>query len=85
MFSQETHNIQFQFKKKKITLNYPKSDPGDFFSKGLKNEFETDMVIGPSVLLYNQLSTPRTKYPLVSKTIVWTYFLFPFSFQNILF
>ena len=31
--------------KKKITLNYPKSD----FSKGLKNEFETVVVNKPSV------------------------------------
>ena len=35
--------------KKKITLNYPKSAPMGFFSKGLKNEFETAVVNEPSV------------------------------------
>ena len=34
--------------KKKITLNYPKSAAMGFFSKGLKNEFETAMVNEPS-------------------------------------
>ena len=31
------------------TLNYPKSAAMGFFSKGLKNEFETAMVYKPSV------------------------------------
>ena len=35
--------------KKKITLNYPKSAAMKFFSKGLKNEFETAVVNQPSV------------------------------------
>ena len=34
---------------KKITLNYPKSAAMGFFSKGLKNEFETAVVNEPSV------------------------------------
>ena len=34
---------------KKNTLNYPKSAAMGFFSKGLKNEFETDVVNEPSV------------------------------------
>ena len=35
--------------KKKITLNYPKSAAMGFFSKGLKNKFETAVVNKPSV------------------------------------
>ena len=35
--------------KKKINLNYPKSAPTGFFSKGLKNEFETAVVNEPSL------------------------------------
>ena len=35
--------------KKKNTLNYPKSAAMGFFSKGLKNEFETAVVNEPSV------------------------------------
>ena len=35
--------------KKKITLNYSKSTSMGFFSKGLKNEFETAVVNEPSV------------------------------------
>ena len=34
---------------KKNTLNNPKSAAMGFFSKGLKNEFETAMVYEPSV------------------------------------
>ena len=34
---------------KKTTLNYPKSAAMGFFSKGLKNEFETVVVNEPSV------------------------------------
>ena len=34
---------------KKNTLNYPKSAATGFFSKGLKNEFETAVVNKPSV------------------------------------
>ena len=37
--------------KKKITLNYPKYAAMGFFSKGLKNQFETAMVKEPSELL----------------------------------
>ena len=36
--------------KKKITLNFPISAAIDFFSKGLKNEFETTRVNEPSGL-----------------------------------
>ena len=39
----------FNTKKKKITLNYPKSAATGFCSKGLKKEFETAMVNEPSV------------------------------------
>ena len=35
--------------KRKNTLNYPKSAAMGFFSKGLKNEFETAVVNEPSV------------------------------------
>ena len=35
--------------KRKITLTYPISAAMGFFSKGLKNEFETAMVNEPSV------------------------------------
>ena len=35
--------------KRKITLNYPKSAAMGFFFKGLKNEFETTVVIELSV------------------------------------
>ena len=35
--------------KKKVTLNYPKSAAMGFYSKGLKNEFETAVVNQPSV------------------------------------
>ena len=36
--------------KKKITLNHPKSTAMGFCSKGLKNEYETAVVIEPSGL-----------------------------------
>ena len=35
--------------KKKITLDYPKSAPMGYFSKGLKNEFELAVINEPSV------------------------------------
>ena len=35
--------------KKKITLKYPKSAATRYFSRGLKNEFETAVVNEPSV------------------------------------
>ena len=35
--------------KKKISLNYPKSAATGFFSKGLKDKFETGVVNKPSV------------------------------------
>ena len=41
------HNIHFQYKKK-TTLNFTFAAMG-FFSKDLKNEFETAMVNGSSV------------------------------------
>ena len=47
-----THNIPFSILKKKNTLNYPKSPKSTamgFFSKGLKNKFETAMVNEPLV------------------------------------
>ena len=44
-----THNIPFSIKKKKITLNYSKFAAMGFFSKELKNEFETAVVNEPSV------------------------------------
>ena len=42
--SNDTHSIPFSIQKKKITLNYPKSAATGYFSKGLKNEFETAVV-----------------------------------------
>ena len=44
-----THNIPFSLFKKKIALNYLKSEAMGFFSKALKNEFEIAMVNEPSV------------------------------------
>ena len=44
-----TQNIPFLHIIKKITLNYLKSAAMGFFSKGLKNEFETAEVNEPSV------------------------------------
>ena len=35
-------------KKKKFTLNYPKSAAMEFFSKGLKNKFEIAVINEPS-------------------------------------
>ena len=49
-----THNIPFQYKKKKkkITINYPKSAVMGFCSKRLKkNEFETAVVNEPLVFV----------------------------------
>ena len=43
-----THTIPFSICKGKI-INYPKSAAMGFFSKGLKNEFETAVVNKPSV------------------------------------
>ena len=42
--SNEYTQYTFFIKKKKITSNYPKSADMGFFSKGLKNEFETTVV-----------------------------------------
>ena len=43
--SNEYNNIPFSIrKKKKFTLNWPKSAAREFFSKGLKNEFEIAVV-----------------------------------------
>ena len=44
-----THNI-FSIKNEKVILNYTKSAVMGFFSKGLKKEFGTAIVNGPSVL-----------------------------------
>ena len=43
-----TYHIPF-LNKKEITLYYPKSAAMRFFSKGLKNKFETAIVNKPSV------------------------------------
>ena len=48
MFSVESPRTIFNIKKK-ITLNYSKSAVMGFFSKGLKNKFETAVVNEPSV------------------------------------
>ena len=45
-----TPNNLFFNTKKKNTINYPKSAVMGFFSKGLKNEFETAVVNELSVL-----------------------------------
>ena len=45
-YIQYTH---FQYKKRKIALNYPKTAVMGIFAKGLKNEFETAVVNEPSV------------------------------------
>ena len=47
--SSKLHNIPFQYKKKKITLNYLRSTAMGFTFKGLNNEFETAVVNEPSV------------------------------------
>ena len=48
----QVHKIyHFQYKKKKISPYYPKSAAMGFFSKGLKNEFETAVVNEPSVFV----------------------------------
>ena len=47
--NENTQYTIFNMKKKKITLNYPKSAPMGFFSKGLKHGFETAVVNEPSV------------------------------------
>ena len=45
-----THNIcHLSIEERKITLNYHKSAWDEFFSEGLKNEFETAVVDEPSV------------------------------------
>ena len=53
MFSLESPNEYTQYTIfniiKKNNLNYPTSAAMDFFSKGLKNEFETAVVNEPSV------------------------------------
>ena len=47
-FNEYTQYTIFKMNKKN-TLNYPKSAALGFFSKGLKNEFETAMVNEPSM------------------------------------
>ena len=44
-----TYNIQFSIQKKKISVNYPKTAAMGFFSKGLKDKFETAVVNEPLV------------------------------------
>ena len=44
-----TQYIIFNVKKKKMNINYPKSAAMGFFSKELKNVFETAVVNEPSV------------------------------------
>ena len=44
-----THNIPFSIQKRKIALTISLSLSLWVFSKGLKNEFETDVVDEPSV------------------------------------
>ena len=44
-----TKIYDFQYKKRKPPLNYPKSAAKGFISNGLKNEFETAVVNEPSV------------------------------------
>ena len=47
--SNEYTQYTFSVIKKKITSNYPESADMGFFTKGLKNEFETTVVNEPSV------------------------------------
>ena len=44
-----THNIPFSILKRKSPSIIPNLQLSDFFSKGLKNEFETAVVYEPSV------------------------------------
>ena len=64
----------------KTTLNYPKSAAKGFFSKGLKNEFETAVVNKPSVF-------ERLKFHCSNETYLFQnapdFFLVPFcAMQN---
>ena len=52
--------------KKKITLNYPKYAAMGFFSKGLKNEFETAVVKEPSVFELLKFYCKRKLIPKLS-------------------
>ena len=66
-----THNIPFAILKKKITLNYPKSALMGFFSKGLKNKFETAVVNEPSAfepLKFNCVYGPLKTNMMVPQT-----------------
>ena len=47
--SNEYTHYTISHTKKKYTLNYSKSAAMEFFSKGLKNEFQTAVVNKPSV------------------------------------
>ena len=58
-----THSILFSIYTKN-TLNYPKSAAMGFFSKGLKNEFETAVVNEPS--RFEPLKVYCIWYPIVS-------------------
>ena len=62
-----TQNTIFNMKKKN-TLNYPKSAAMGFFSKGLKNEFETAVVNEPSVFEPLKL---YCNYLYFSKTVIF--------------
>ena len=61
-----THNISFFKIEKKKNLNYPKSVAMGFFSRGLKNEFDTAVVNEPSVFepLKVYSNKRRNKLPL---------------------
>ena len=54
---------------KKNTLNYPKSAAKGFFSKGLRNEFETALVNKPSV--FEPLKFNCIFYYLLFSTVIY--------------
>ena len=62
--------------KKKIALNFPKSAAMDFFSKGLKNEFETARINEPSgfepLKFYCIVPENRDGKIYLEKTQKWT-------------
>ena len=69
-----THNIPFSIRIRKNTLNYTKSAAMGYFSKGLKNEFETAVVNEVSVFeplkFYCSYRKPKTgiQRQLISQT-----------------
>ena len=73
-----THNIPFSAckkKKKKNTINCPKSTPVGYFSLELKNEFETAVVNEPSVF-------EPLKFYCIFLFILSCVFLYCFLFQR---